>query len=303
MEEFKNIDDFLAKWASGELSDDQKKAFEQSEEYSYYKAILEGTEVLDVPSYDKEDLYQKLQQQKEKGGKVISLIPKWVYVTAATIALLFVGYIWLAGNTIKYTTGYGERLTANLPDNSKIILNSNATLSLQKKDWENGDRTVSLNGEAFFKVEKGSDFTVETSNGKVTVLGTEFTVNSAKSIFQVICFEGSVEVTDKNISQVLHQGDALRIHKGKLENWKLSNLGPSWVQGESNFKNAPLSQVIKALEDQFNITFESENVDTDARFTGSFTHGDINAALRTVFESMDITYTFTDKNTVILVEK
>ncbi|WP_420602600.1 FecR family protein [Flagellimonas sp.] len=303
MEELNNIDDFLAKWASGELSDAEKKTFEQSEEYVYYKAILEGTEALDVPSYKKEDLYLKVQQQRENSGKVVTLIPKWVYATAAAIAVLLFGYIWFAGTTVDYTTGFGEQLTAQLPDNSEIILNSNSALSYIKEDWKNGDRTVNLKGEAFFIVQKGSDFKVETTNGNVTVLGTEFTVNSGDRVFQVICYEGKVEVTNNDLTQVLHQGDALRIYGATVEHWKLSDAKPTWIQGESNFTNAPLSQVIKALENQFEISINAENVDTDARFTGSFTHGDLNAALRIVFESMDITYTFTNKNTVILVEK
>lgn len=302
MEEFKNIDDFLAKWSSGELSEDQKKAFEQSDDYAYYKAILEGTEALEVPPYNKEDLFQKVQHQKEKKGKIISMVPKWVYVAAA-VAILFFGYTWLIGSTTEYNTGYGEQLTVNLPDNSKVILNSNSKLSFQKKEWKNGGRKVDLNGEAFFKVEKGSNFTVEAGNGRVTVLGTEFTVSSDDDFFQVVCYEGKVEVANKDLSQILLQGDALRIHKGAVENWKLIDVEPLWVQGESNFNNAPLSQVIKALENQFEITIKAGNVNADARFTGSFTHGDLNAALRIVFESMDITYTFTNKNTVILVEK
>ncbi|SNY95437.1 FecR family protein [Flagellimonas pacifica] len=303
MEEFKNIDDFLAKWASGELSDDQKKSFEQSEEYTYYKAILEGTEVLDVPHYNKEGLYQKVQAQKEKEGKVISLVPKWVYTTAAAVAVLFFGYIWPTNSATEYSTGYGEQLTAHLPDNSEVIINSNSTLSFHKKDWKNGNRNVDLNGEAFFNVEKGSNFTVETTNGRVTVMGTEFTVSSEDNFFQVVCYEGKVRVSLKDLSQTLLQGDAFRIHKGTVENWKMNNVEPTWIQGESNFTNAPLSQVVKALENQFDITINTENVDTDIRFTGSFTHGDMKIALQIVFESMDITYTFTDKNTVILVVK
>lgn len=303
MEEFENSDDFLAKWASGELSEDQRKAFEASGEHAYYRAILEGTELLDVPSYDKEGLYQKVQQQKETKGTMVPLIPKWVYAAAATVALLLFGYTWLAGRTVEYTTGYGEQLTAQLPDSSKIILNSNATLTFQKKDWENGARTVNLDGEALFKVKKGPDFTVETPNGNVNVLGTEFTVNSADPIFQVICFEGKVRVAHREISRTLSKGDALRIHKGTVENWKLTDFGPSWTQGESNFTNAPLSQVIKALENQFNIVVKAKNVDTDARYTGSFAHGDMDTAFQVIFGAMDITYTFTDGNTVILVEK
>jgi transmembrane sensor len=42
-------------------------------------------------------------------------------------------------------------------------------------DWSK-ERTLSLEGEAFFEVQKGSKFSVVTSDGIVEVLGTSFDV-------------------------------------------------------------------------------------------------------------------------------
>lgn len=301
MEEFENNDDFLAKWASGELSEAEKEAFRKSEDYAYYQAILEGTDVLEVPSYDKNALFKKVQQKKADKGRVVSLVPRWAYAVAASIALLL-GYVWYMNRTIDYSTGFGEQLTIQLPDASEVILNANSELTYNPKEWKKGHRITNLEGAAFFEVEKGSDFVVSTPNGEVTVLGTQFTVNTYGNLFEVICYEGKVKVAENTTSKVLSQGDAIRIHNGAIESWEIDGSTPTWIQGESTFSNAPLYQVINALQNQYGIVIKSDNVDVEQRFRGSFTHNDLNIALRAVFESMQIKVTFTDKSTIVLDE-
>ena len=70
-------------------------------------------------------------------------------------------------------------------------LNYNASKWGEKRELE-------LKGEAFFDVEKGKRFDVNTELGKISVLGTEFNVLSRDSIFKVSCYEGLVQVTYGN---------------------------------------------------------------------------------------------------------
>jgi ferric-dicitrate binding protein FerR (iron transport regulator) len=155
-------DNFLAKWASGSLTKEEQDAFKASNAYASFDAILKGAEALDVPEYNNEALFNKVLEKKhqQNKSKVIKLFPKWSYAVAASI-VLFIGYITFFNNTIKNTTDYGEQLAITLPDNSEVVLNAKSTITYNKKDWEN-NRTLTLNGEAFFKVNKGSSFTVKT---------------------------------------------------------------------------------------------------------------------------------------------
>jgi len=299
MEEFENKDSFLAKWASGELSEAEKAAFRKSKDYVFYKAILEGTDGLDVPKYNKDNLFEKIKKEKNKGAKVIKLPAKWMYAVAASVAL-FLGYVWFSDKTITHITGFGEQITLQLPDGSEIILNSGSELSYKKENWEDGLRTTHLTGEAFFKVEKGSDFIVETDNGNVTVLGTQFTVNTYGGFFHVACFEGKVAVAANEIESTLTQGEAMRLYNGKVEEFNFKSPTPKWNQGESNFENTPLYQVIYALERQYGVSIHADNIDAEQLFTGSFTHTNLDIALRSVFESMQIKFTFSNKNTIVL---
>lgn len=301
MEKFYNIDDFLAKWASGELSEEEKEAFRKTEDYQYYQAILEGTDVLEVPSLDREKLFEGVREKITKDGKKVRTIPKWTYAIAASIILL-IGYFVFFDQTVVHTTGFGERLQITLPDNSAVLLNAKSKLEYKKSGWEK-ERNLFLQGEAFFKVTKGSTFVVNSENGSVTVLGTEFTVNSEAQTFEVVCFEGSVRIEKGKLAQLIHGGEALRYANGSFEHWTTATNSPQWTQGESSFNNAPLHQVITALEKQFNVSINSERVNETTRFTGSFTHAELRKALTIVFEPLEIKFTFINENTIVLAEK
>ena len=81
----------------------------------------------------------------------------------------------------------------HLPDSSFVALNMGSELYYTKKGWQT-ERRVELKGEAFFKVKKGSIFEVETDQGIISVLGTEFNVKSWNNYFEVTCYSGLVRV-------------------------------------------------------------------------------------------------------------
>ncbi len=295
-------DDFLARWHANELSEKQRIAFEASEEYPYYKAILEGTDLLAVPKYDKDTAYKKIKAGALADAKKARRTPAWLYAVAAGM-LLFFG-LWSVFNTqdTTYETRFGERLTVSLPDGSKASLNATSRLSFDADAWEN-ERTVSLDGEAFFKVEKGASFTVATKKGTVTVLGTQFSVATVGGVFEIVCFEGKVGVTDANEQQLLTKGQALRLVNQKWERYTTAKAEPAWLQERSVFKNAPLSQVLDALSKQYGKAIDASKIDINQRFTGGFTHNDLRLALETICESMEITYIFKDDTTIVFVAK
>ncbi len=301
MEKNYDKDDFLAKWASGALSEKEKKEFENSEDHTLFNAILEGVDALEVPPYDKEQLFKKVKEEKLSSTKVVPMFRKWVYAAAASVVLLL-GFMLFFDQTITHATSYGEQLSVQLPDGSEVILNANTELEYVKSDWAK-KRTVNLKGQAYFKVKKGSTFIVETDQGSVTVLGTQFTTNAHNNLFEVICYEGTVEVATEKQTDTINKGEAVRVMDKDYEKWNFTNVDePTWIQEESSFTNAPLAQVIKALENQYGVTIDSSKIDKSLRYTGSFTHTHLEKALKTVFNPLEITFTFVDKNTIVLAD-
>ncbi|WP_010521099.1 hypothetical protein [Aquimarina agarivorans] len=121
------MENFLAKWANNELSESDKKVFEATDDNKLYQDILSGVEKLDIPAYDAEASYKKLKDKldsksnevakKQDQGKVVSMIPKWVYGVAASVILVF-------GLTFLFSKGHHiHQITENkLALNFLIIL-------------------------------------------------------------------------------------------------------------------------------------------------------------------------------------
>ena len=304
MEKYNQDETFLARWISGELSQEELNEFKKSEDYTVLKKIDDASQKLESPKFDEQALFKKLEQyrkgyQKEE-KRVIKLVPNWAYAVAASV-IIALGLFYFLNAESHFQTGFGEQLAVVLPDNSKAQLNSNSDLDYKSLNWKN-NRVLNLNGEAFFDVEKGQSFKVYTDEGVVEVLGTEFNVISREHYFEVRCQEGKVKVISiaANDEVVLLPGNAVRIVDNKIEQWNYNINEPNWLLGESTFQNAPMSQVIISLQNQFKINFDTSNVNLSERFTGGFTHKDLNLALKTVMIPMDISYTVDSQNKIIL---
>ena len=297
-------DSFLARWISGDLSSEEIQAFEKTEDYVVFNKINQASQQLDAPIFDASSLFNKIQEHKFKNqkakAKVIKLLPNWAYAIAASIVIAL-GVFYFTTSQSSFETKFSEQLAVLLPDQSKIELNSNSELRFKKFNWDS-NRVVELKGEAFFDVEKGETFKVITAEGIIEVLGTEFNVVSRDDYFEIQCHEGKVRVVnlESAFETILTQGKAVRFVNNKNEEWQFSQIKPDWLNGESTFKNAPLSQVIIALENQFKINFEVSNIDTNKRFTGGFSHSDIKLAMKTIFIPMEISYSTDEANTIIL---
>lgn len=303
MEQKYTEDTFLAKWLNNELTEEDKLAFEKTPEFKDYAKIIDRMEQFEAPKFASEKVFQQIKSKSHKETKVRKLIPNWVSAVAASVAIIFGLFFFLDSDTV-YETSYGEQLAVVLPDGSEVQLNAKSILTLDEGDWEKGNRNLTLDGEGYFKVQKGSKFSVETTSGTVSVLGTQFNVKKTKELFEVRCFEGKVSVVNKSDSEILTQG--LGYRKYANTPWKklnFENNSPEWIAGESVFERAPLAVVFKELEAQYNVQFQLENVDVNQLFTGGFTNKKLEVALQTVCLPMQLSFELKGKNTVIVKKK
>jgi len=297
--------ELFTRWLNEELSPDELREFEKSPKFSLYQKIAQKSSQLDTPEFNEGKVFKQIKTQlsaQQKPTKVKKLFPKFIFSAAASIVVLL-GVFFFLNRSTNYSTSYGEQLAITLPDNSEVILNANSTLSYKTQNWKK-NRILDLNGEAYFKVEKGSDFVVESTIGTVSVLGTQFNVNTKGTTFEIKCFEGKVKVKTDNHSRILTKGKAFRQLKDTTaEDFNIQEILPSWTQGESNFNSAPLNQVIIALEHQYNIKIDASKIAITQRFTGSFTHKNLNVALQTVFVPLRINPSQVDTKNIVLVKQ
>ncbi|AXG69239.1 fec operon regulator FecR [Kordia sp. SMS9] len=299
-EEHTEID--LAKWLSGELSPEETHAFEQTEAYTTYAKIINATDKLKDPAYDEDAVLASIKEKIASQPKVRTLNLRYVYVAAASLIILFGLYFFLKNSTMSYQTDFGKQLAINLPDGSEVVLNAKSTLDYDKESYTN-ERILHLDGEAYFIVTKGAPFKVITKEGTIEVLGTEFNVDTNTNFLEVQCFSGKVNVT--NTTQKTHmltKGKAVRTYNATVTDWTFNTTEKTWMSGLSSFTETPLSEVLDALENQYEITIKNKEKFTQERFTGRFVNNNLEVALQTVFEAMDIDYTL-NMNLVTLSKK
>lgn len=284
-------DTFLAKWLEGELTDKELKNLVSEADYTAYLKLRKGFDITDKLDAPIDTSFTKIQERiTNKKEKVRPLYKNWSMGIAASIVALFGLFMFLDNDEISIETGFGENKTIVLLDGSEVILNSKSKITYNEDSWED-QRTLSLNGEAYFKVAKGKTFTVSTDNGSVAVLGTQFNVISKDDFFDVVCYEGKVGVKTIESDHVLLPNDAVRKVNGYPSvASKIQEAKPTWLEGESTFKSVPLRYVIKALEDQYQIIFDVSEINESDIFTGSFPHNNLNTALKTVFKTLNINY-------------
>ena len=307
-----NFDDtFLARWLAGELTPNELKSFEESEHFESYKKIADATSKFQPPSWSLEDNWANLQEKQNSKSPSRSRPKyiKWIgYATAACIVLL-IGYTTIMKQDTKtlYRTEVAEKQNLSLPDGSMVYMNTNSTVSFEKERFNN-DRKLFLEGEAFFEVKEGSTFSVQTSRGTVSVLGTSFNIKERGNRMVVKCYTGSVKVLSKktNTTLVLTKGEATTVEGDvgmEKYNLKTQNEKPFWTAGKSVFENAPLVEVINELERQFDIQVNYTQINIkDIKYNGGFDHNNRELALEIVFTALGITYE-TDGKVVTLINQ
>lgn len=278
-------ENYLAKWLNNELTETELAEFKNSDEYASYQRILEASSTLEAPDFEVENAFEALKNKRTlKETKVVQLKPfkRFLRVAAAVTIIMVGSYFYLNTLNENISTQYAENKEVVLPDTSEILLNADSEISYSEKKWDK-ERNVSLEGEAFFKVAKGKRFTVSTDQGIVAVLGTQFNVENRKGYFEVTCFEGLVSVTYNNKETKLPAGTSFMAIDGKIIEAEIPNTTtPSWVNNESSFKSIPLKYVLDEFQRQHNIKVETQNIDINKLFTGTFSNTNTDLALQSI---------------------
>ncbi|PQB04904.1 FecR family protein [Aureitalea marina] len=283
--------DLISKWLDHELTADELKAFEASNAFGSLSRIDQAAELVQKPELDVALSYQKLKAKRDQVREKSLWNWRRAVVSVAAVAVIALGLFWVVSNNsgmVQVMTAMGEKTELTLPDSSEVVLNAGSSLEYDQ-NWDDV-RAVRLNGEALFEVEEGKTFTVETSVGTIQVLGTRFNVKNRDNWFEVTCFDGLVEVKFGASNYKLSAGNSFRLVNGQPHWEETSMTNPAWVANKSIFKSVPLSSVLSELERQYAIEIEATEIDKSVIFTGSFTHEDLETALRAISIPLSLTF-------------
>jgi ferric-dicitrate binding protein FerR (iron transport regulator) len=298
--------DYLVnKWLNGELSEVEMNEFQALEEYPVYKDIVDNakffkaSEFSEVPDFDS---FRK-RLQKSTNSELKLYRRQWLLRIASIFVIGFaLYYFFLFNPTTEIRSEIAQKITIELPDASTVVLNAQSEIRYSKKDW-NRNREVKLAGEAYFKVAKGATFDVLTTEGTVSVVGTQFNVRQRGAIFEVRCYEGVVKVTTHGTSELLEAGDSFILQDGKPLLGSNVYQHPQWTRDISEFQRSKFIDVIAELERQYSIRVTIEDDLGKILFTGGFVHDNLENALRSITEPMNLEYKITDINQVSLTKR
>lgn len=284
-------EDLILKWLDNNLNSQELEAFKALEDYDELIRLNKSLQQFKPENFDSDYELERLNATlKNKIKKKNNWLKPFLRV-AAILAICLSGYYYYTTTLdTNFNTQLAEKESILLPDNSQVQLNAKSTLAFNKSSWKDS-RDLDLNGEAYFKVAKGSKFTVHTNAGNISVLGTEFNVKNRTNLFEVTCYEGSVKVEHNTTTRILKPGESFLILNGNLvEKPIVNNTSPFWINNESAFKSMPYSQVIAEFERQYNVTFSVKDIDTNKVFTGSFAHNNLDIALQAITLPLNLTY-------------
>lgn len=213
-----------------------------------------------------------------------------------------------AAESSTYTTvsvPLGARSQITLPDGSVVMLNSGSELTYPMSFKKLSSRTVSLDGEGYFKVQKDKNqpFIVRMNEMDLKVTGTLFNARSYndETSTTVVLVEGSVSMgaVNKEGKFVDRKGlipnDVFAFNKTskKASVQYAGDLTKyiAWTQGRTVFDNDEIQVVIDKLEKLYNVDVIIQDEELlRYRLTATFTNEPLERALRILSLSSPISY-------------
>ncbi len=254
-----------------------------------------------APFAPKEASWERLSSRLgvEENISKRSLRPAWIGI-AASIALAIGLFTLFASQGVEISTRTAEHVEHVLPDGSIVTLNASSVLSYEAGSFET-DRMLSLDGEAFFEVQKGSSFKVQTDQGVVTVLGTSFNVCDREDFFEVTCKTGKVAVENGRENITLTPGQATNNLSGSLSAAFSEEHTDGWIHGQYSFVEDDLGFVLKEVERQFAVDMRLPDL-SGRIFTGEFDSKDLETTLTVICEPMGLDYRIDEEIIVITIK-
>jgi len=190
----------------------------------------------------------------------------------------------IAGNTV---------ITDTLPDNSIVTLNKNARLTYHK-NFNKGNRNISLQGEAFFKVapNQAVPFVIASDNVSIAVVGTAFNVKDEMQHTIVIVESGKVQVSCKGKSVLLEPGQKAVVNKsaGSISVQHYQDAIHNYYRTKTFIcNNTPLSELVNALNQNFDVHIDIADKHVAAlQITASFKDDNLNDILNIIAHTFDV---------------
>lgn len=256
----------------------------------------------------------KLDAEEEPFDVKLTSRRRWIGIAASLIVLMAASFLinrlfFAEVELLTVHTGTDEQQEIILPDGSHVWLNEKTTL-VYRKSFSAKKRSVQLDGEAFFKVERNEKkpFYVNTLGGFVQVLGTSFNVKdyATASTFEVFVNSGKVAFVPQGINKKVILTASKKAGFNKKNNHLTVETAKSknaiaWQTGVLKFDNNKLATVFEDIKSRYGVVITVENgALLDCRFTGDFKQSPIEDIIKTLAIAFDFKISEKNETTIIL---
>jgi len=247
------------------------------------------------------DAWQRFRQRihpEEKKTAVVKRIGyrfSWMRVAAMLAVVVVVSWLMsvlIGSKTITVQAGQ-TALASRLPDNSVVTLNKNASLAYPKQ-FKGNERSVTLEGEAFFNVtpNKQKPFIIHVNDVTVKVVGTSFNIKTIRGKTEVIVETGVVQVMHNN--HVVELRPAEKLITGGSDTAMQKEAVPDKLYNYYRTKefvcnNTPLGSLVETLGEAYNVDIVIERKELrDLRITTTFSNKPLDSILIVIEETFQV---------------
>ncbi len=284
-------------------SDNQK-------EFEVWKKLWKaGTDSANQAVIDIDAEWQRLEKTIGLSkAKVISLTRILQLAAVLIVSFSSTWYLYNQSQTQILNTDLAQVQTIDLPDGSKVTLNSESKI-IYSKNFGVENRAITLRGEAYFEVAKNATmpFIIDAQGASIKVVGTQFNINAYKNkgLVKVTVIEGTVQLFETNQptkNAVLNAGETGVYLKQKntiIKHSKANLNDVSWKTQKIEFINTPLIEVLEVLHNNYYIDFIVDDAVKGCTITVSFDQKDLASILKVLKSTLNLNVSRQGKKIII----
>ncbi len=301
-----NFDQLLERYLTGKTSEEETRKIE-----AWLDVIkTENSAELTLSKEEEEKLFGKIVGRIDSNDSQLptgksKTANTWILKMAASVVILL-SLSFLLWNLLGNPATNMDKMILN--DGTLVWLHEKSQLSYYEKPGDQV-RYAELTGEALFEVAKDSSrlFMITCGDINIKVLGTSFGVKTWPDSLELTVLTGLVNLsstTDSIGVNIQPNQKVVYTSKGKLKKSDATNSDVSLITANTEydmkFVNSTLDNVVKKIEDKFNVkvTIENENAGK-CHITADLTDQSLASTLQLISEALDVTYSKKDNQVTI----
>jgi transmembrane sensor len=241
--------------------------------FELYRDQETGKAVADAEMI-REEILNAVRRKNARGIELVSAGRSFAALKIAASIALVAGLSYFAffrsalsgekieqEHRVERVTAKGEKLDVQLPDGTRVKLNSNSRLTYAQASFDSL-RDVTLEGEGFFDVVHNTSkpFTVHTGATSTSVLGTTFNVNATNmTALAITLITGKVRVASGGATAVLlpNEQALIKAHSTTIVTRTVDvNKYVAWKNNTLIFEGTRLEEALTTLENWYDVHFD-----------------------------------------------